>query len=102
MKSLAVFSRAYSLMNGDYLINTVPEDVSGGEIGWDTTDVKPAVPGWFLRNGFFRTPFYHHPALEWCWCRHRRGPQDLTATAATLTVKFCLDTVEKSIHRGFR
>ena len=43
-------------MNGDYLINTVPEDVSGGEIGWDTTDVKPAVPGWFLRNDFLEHP----------------------------------------------
>ena len=68
-------------MSGDYLIDTVPEDVSGSEIGWDTTDVIPAAPGWFLRNGFFRTPFYHHyPALEWCWYRHRQGPQDLPAT----------------------
>ena len=45
-------------MNGDYLIVTVPEDVSGSEIGWDASDVKPPVPSWF-----YETAFSAHPSI---------------------------------------
>ena len=45
-------------MNGGDLIVTVPEDVSGSEIGWDASDVKPPVPSWF-----YETAFSAHPSI---------------------------------------